>query len=59
MKNHSNPTHQHSRSTQYKQDGPIEVVDLNAIQCVVGRVHDRGKWAIIDCSGAFAQAEIV
>jgi len=43
----------------YKQDGPIEVVDLNCIQCVVGRIQDRGKWAIIDRSGAFAQAEVI
>ena len=35
----------------YEEMGPIEVVDLNMIQCVVGRIHDHGHWAIIDHSG--------
>ena len=35
----------------YEEMGPIEVVDLNMIQCVVGQIHDRGRWAIIDRSG--------
>ncbi|KAI0373517.1 hypothetical protein BV20DRAFT_1033834 [Pilatotrama ljubarskyi] len=38
--------------------GATEVVDLNAIQCVVGRVYDtdRGRWAIIDRSGPYMEA---
>ena len=35
----------------YEEIGPIEVVDLNMIQCVVGQIHDHGHWAIIDHSG--------
>jgi hypothetical protein len=35
----------------YKQLGPIEVVDVNSIQCVVGRVFDRGVWALIERNG--------
>ena len=27
-----------------------EVVDLSTLQCVVGRLQDRDKWAIIDQS---------
>jgi hypothetical protein len=34
----------------YKEFGVNEVVDLNTVQCVVGRVRDRDEWAIIDRS---------
>ncbi|KAH9849072.1 hypothetical protein C2E23DRAFT_870815 [Lenzites betulinus] len=40
----------------YKQLGRTEVVDLTTIQCVVGRIHDRGRYAIIDRSGALSRA---
>lgn len=40
----------------YKQLGRTEVVDLTTIQCVVGRVHDRGRYAIIDRSGTLSRA---
>ena len=38
----------------YEEFGADEVVDLETIQCVVGRVQDRGKWAIIDRSDSMA-----
>ena len=38
----------------YKEFGVDEVVDLETIQCVVGRVEDRGKWALIDQSDSMA-----
>jgi len=34
----------------YKEFGIEEVVDMKTVQCVVGRVKDRGEWAIIDRS---------
>ena len=34
----------------YKNFGVDEVVDLNTLQCVVGRIQDRDKWGIIDRS---------
>jgi hypothetical protein len=34
----------------YKEFSVNEVVDLNTVQCVVGRVRDRDEWAIIDRS---------
>jgi hypothetical protein len=34
----------------YKKFGVEEVVDLNSLQCVVGRIRDRDEWAIIDRS---------
>jgi hypothetical protein len=34
----------------YDKFGHEEVVDLDTIQCVVGRIQDRGEWAIIDRS---------
>ena len=39
----------------YQATGPIVFVDLNQVQCVIGRVLDRGKWAIIDRSTSVAQ----
>jgi hypothetical protein len=36
----------------YKNIGVEEVVDLSTLQCVVGRIWDRGEWAIIDRSDA-------
>jgi hypothetical protein len=35
---------------------PIEVVDLQTIECVVGRIHDGDRWTIIDRSGELARA---
>lgn len=42
--------------TYYQHMGAMEVVDLTAVQCVVGRITDHGKWAIIDRSRLQAQA---
>ncbi|KAG8695963.1 hypothetical protein FRC08_007445 [Ceratobasidium sp. 394] len=42
----------------YTVMGPVEVVDLQTVQCIVGRVHDeRGHWGIVDRSRPLAQAE--
>jgi len=38
----------------YTEFGPEEVVDLKTIRCVVGRIQDRGEWAIIDRSDGMA-----
>ena len=35
----------------YEELGPIEVVDLSMIQCVVGQLRDHDRWIIIDHSG--------
>ena len=34
----------------YKEFGGEEVVDLKTVQCVVGRVKNRGEWSIINRS---------
>jgi len=34
----------------YKEFSAEELVDLKTLQCVVGRVKDRGEWSIIDRS---------
>jgi hypothetical protein len=39
----------------YKEFGLDEVVDLETIQCVVGRIQDRGKWALIDRSDSMGK----
>lgn len=40
----------------YDKEGQLDIVDLTTIQCVVGRVHDRNRWALIDRSGQLARA---
>ena len=40
----------------YEDLGPMEFVDLNQIECVVGRIKDRSKWSIIDRSKLLVQA---
>ena len=40
----------------YRTHGRTEVVDITTVQCLVGRVKDRGSWTIIDRSGNLAQA---
>jgi hypothetical protein len=34
----------------YSREGHLEVVDMNCVQCLVGRVKDGNEWAIIDRS---------
>ena len=34
-------------------------VDINTVMCLVGRIRDRGRWAIIDRSGDMARAEFI
>jgi hypothetical protein len=43
---------------EYKELGGLEAIDIGFVQCVVGRVFDRGKWVIIDRSGSLAHADI-
>ena len=38
----------------YEELSVDEVVDLEKVQCVVGRIKDRGKWALIDWSNSMA-----
>lgn len=40
------------------EEGYTELVDLEAVQCLVGRVFDRGWWTVIDRSGKLARAEV-
>lgn len=40
----------------YTRMGNTDYVDITTIQCVVGRVKDRGRFAIIDRSGSLARA---
>lgn len=35
----------------YSKMGRYEVVDMSCVQCLVGRVYDGKRWAIIDRSG--------
>ena len=36
----------------YFQDdnGAMEVVDLDQVQCLIGRIRDRNEWAVVDRS---------
>ncbi|TBU31203.1 hypothetical protein BD311DRAFT_786599 [Dichomitus squalens] len=40
----------------YREMGTVDVVDLESIQCVVGRIYDRKEWAIVDRSDPLAHA---
>ncbi|KZT72992.1 hypothetical protein DAEQUDRAFT_743254 [Daedalea quercina L-15889] len=40
----------------YTNTGRYEVIDMKNIQCLVGRIFDRGQWAIVDRSGGLARA---
>lgn len=40
----------------YSQESTLDVLDITTIQALVGRVHDRGRWAIIDRSGSLSRA---
>ena len=43
---------------EYTVLGGLEAVDLGLVQCVVGRIFNRGKWVIVDRSGDRAHADI-
>ena len=43
---------------EYKELGGLEAVDIGLVQCVVGRIFDRGKWVIVDRSRERAHADI-
>ncbi|KAI0671051.1 hypothetical protein C8Q78DRAFT_973583 [Trametes maxima] len=40
----------------YTRLGALEAVDISTIQCLVGRIRDRGRWAVIDRSGTLSRA---
>src|ERR1700683_2970784 len=40
----------------YSRTGGLHFVDATSIQCLVGRVKDGNRWAIIDQSGSLACA---
>jgi hypothetical protein len=39
----------------YKDFGSMEFIDLNQVKCVIGRIMDRGRWAIVDRSTSSAR----
>ena len=43
----------------YSQDGCLEVIDIDCIQCGVGRIKDGNKWAIVDRSREHARSVFV
>jgi hypothetical protein len=45
----------HCRINYYEAMGPVALVDLNQVKCVVGCMMDHGKWAIIDQNKSLAQ----
>ncbi|KAI0084430.1 hypothetical protein BDY19DRAFT_987551 [Irpex rosettiformis] len=40
----------------YSEEGPVDVIDISTVQCLVGRVFDRGRWGIFDRSGLLSRA---
>jgi hypothetical protein len=49
------PATDHCRINFYEELGPVEMVDLNQVKCVVGCIWDCGKWAIIDQTDSLVQ----
>ena len=43
----------------YTRLGAQQVVDMTTIQCVIGRIHDRNRWAVIDRSGGLSRAMVM
>lgn len=39
----------------YSEEGHLEVVDMNCVQCLIGRVRDGEEWAICDRAGTAAR----
>jgi hypothetical protein len=39
----------------YSTEGAMHVVDITSVQCLVSRIRDRNKWAIVDRSGSLAR----
>jgi hypothetical protein len=37
----------------------VRAVDMTTLMCLVGRIKDQGRWAIVDRSGDLARAEFV
>jgi hypothetical protein len=42
----------------YTEMGEIEIVDLEMVQCVIGRIRDRNCWAIVDRSKSSVQLQL-
>ncbi|KAI0749180.1 hypothetical protein C8Q80DRAFT_1311190 [Daedaleopsis nitida] len=40
----------------YSAEGALGVFDITTVQCLVGRIKDRGRWGIIDRSGSLSRA---
>jgi hypothetical protein len=40
----------------YSAEGAVHVIDITSLQCLVGRIRDWKRWAIIDQSGSLARA---
>ena len=48
--------HPRSLSSSQHTLRALDPADIKSIQCVVGRVEDRGKWGLVDRSGPLAHA---
>ena len=53
-----NATQNEDNQWEYSSMGKTHFIDLNLVQCSVGRVLDRGKWRFVDRSGPIAHIEI-
>jgi hypothetical protein len=43
----------------YSRQGELEAVDMECVQCLVGRVKDGNSWAIIDRSESYVQSSLL
>ena len=35
----------------FSRYGALDVIDIDCVRCLVGRIYDRNRWAVIDRSG--------
>lgn len=46
--NISEPANQRCPINYYQNLGRTELVNLNMVQCLIGRIKDRNRWALVD-----------
>ena len=54
----SEPATDHCRMNYYQHMGPMVLVDLDQVKCVVRCIWDHNKWAIIDWTESLLQVHV-
>ena len=49
----------HLHNISYRTLGPLEVVDINLVEGVIGRVRDRGRWVTVERKEVFRKIILI